>query len=138
MPIPNPNPNIADGKKCDNLTWSSNMIDKKIADSTGSLLPDPSEHEGAYLKASDGEYIAAGVYIPVVLHDTLEASGTEITISDDRITDDLLIDVFTTISGVDYADMEITDGSVTLTFTAQASDMEVYIRWFELSPAESD
>lgn len=30
MAIPNPNPNIADGMQCDNLTWSSNKIAGEI------------------------------------------------------------------------------------------------------------
>ena len=32
MSIPNPNPNIADGLKTDNLTWSSNKIAEEIAE----------------------------------------------------------------------------------------------------------
>lgn len=39
MAIPNPNPNIADGIKCDNKTYSSNKIESLI--STATELPVP-------------------------------------------------------------------------------------------------
>ena len=39
MSIPNPNPNIADGVKCDNKTYSSNKIESLI--STATELPIP-------------------------------------------------------------------------------------------------
>ena len=39
MAIPNPNPNIEDGKKCDNKTYSSNKIESLIAAATE--LPTP-------------------------------------------------------------------------------------------------
>ena len=39
MAIPNPNPNIADGVKCDNKTYSSNKIESLI--STATELPIP-------------------------------------------------------------------------------------------------
>ena len=39
MSIPNPNPNIADGKKCDNKTYSSNKIEELIT--TATELPTP-------------------------------------------------------------------------------------------------
>lgn len=39
MAIPNPNPNIEDGKKCDNKTYSSNKIESLVAAATE--LPTP-------------------------------------------------------------------------------------------------
>ena len=43
MAIPNPNPNIADGMKCDNKTYSSNKIEELVSSAGGDdpRIPDP-------------------------------------------------------------------------------------------------
>ena len=40
MAIPNPNPNIADGVKCDNKTYSSNKIESLISSATELPIPE--------------------------------------------------------------------------------------------------
>ena len=40
MAIPNPNPNIADGVKCDNKTYSSNKIESLISTATDLPIPE--------------------------------------------------------------------------------------------------
>lgn len=40
MAIPNPNPNIADGVKCDNKTYSSNKIESLISAATELPIPE--------------------------------------------------------------------------------------------------
>lgn len=58
---------------------------------------------------------------------TLEAGQTSITISDASITTDSLFDVYVDIDGVSYNSITIANGSVTLTFDAQSSNMRVAI-----------
>lgn len=48
MAIPNPNPNIEDGKKCDNKTWSSNKIEKVITAATDIIDDDTSSDSSVY------------------------------------------------------------------------------------------
>lgn len=53
MSIPNPNPNIADGIKCDNKTYSSNKIESLIKVATE--LPIPEEGDAGKVLAVDDE-----------------------------------------------------------------------------------
>lgn len=53
MAIPNPNPNIADGVKCDNKTYSSNKIESLI--STATELPIPEEGDAGKVLTVDDE-----------------------------------------------------------------------------------
>lgn len=67
MAIPNPNPNIADGIKCDNKTYSSNKIEALI--STATELPTPEEgDEGKLVAVNDdlGYTLDAPPVIPVI------------------------------------------------------------------------
>lgn len=59
---------------------------------------------------------------------TLTAGQTSITLSDNRITTDSMIEVFTSIVGVDpVTTPTVTDGSITISFEAQAVDVVVGI-----------
>ena len=55
MGIPNPNPNIEDGKFCDNKTLSSNKI-KELVDGATELPEIGLSDEGKVLGVEDGEY----------------------------------------------------------------------------------
>lgn len=69
MAIPNPNPNIEDGKFCDNKTFSSNMIDKLVKN----VLPKIEDtDEGKLLGIANGEY----ALIPGFSINTLTYKGT--------------------------------------------------------------
>lgn len=58
---------------------------------------------------------------------TLTAGQTSLTISDNRITTDSLLDIYTSIYGVSPTAVTVSAGSVTLTFEAQAADMDVAV-----------
>lgn len=58
---------------------------------------------------------------------TLTAGQTSLTISDNRITADSMLVTFTSIYGVNPTSMSVSNGSVTLTFEAQATDMVVAV-----------
>lgn len=133
MAIPNPNPNIEDGIKCDNKTWSSNKINDAIGSASGGGVPTPeAADEGKVLSVnSEGEYTLTAPLQMIVLSTDLAAGETEVSILDPLITPDCLIDVYVSIDGVEPSSMLITLGTVTLTFEEQASDMEVYIRFFK-------
>lgn len=61
-----------------------------------------------------------------VLVQTLTAGATTLTFTDGSIQTDSVIDVYTS-SGVGYDSITTAEGSITLTFTAQASDVDVKI-----------
>ena len=54
MSIPNPNPNIADGVKCDNKTYSSNKIESLITAATELPIPEAGD-AGKVLAVNSGE-----------------------------------------------------------------------------------
>ena len=54
MAIPNPNPNIADGIKCDNKTYSSNKIESMIKAATELPVPESGD-AGKVLSVNDAE-----------------------------------------------------------------------------------
>ncbi len=58
---------------------------------------------------------------------TLVAGSTSITLSDENITSDSTIDVYTDLD-VDYNSITATTGSVTIEFDAQESNMGVKVR----------
>lgn len=58
---------------------------------------------------------------------TLTAGSTSITLSDNSITDNSMLVTFTSIYGVNPTSMSVSNGSVTLTFEAQATDMVVAV-----------
>lgn len=137
MAIPNPNPNIEDGALRDNKTWSSNKIASEIETSSGGGVPTPAAGDaGKFLRVNeDKEYSLETVYTlnEYTSSGVLEAGETEITIEGSFDTD-TLIDVFTSIDGVEPSSMLITEGEVTLTFAEQASDMTVILRHFAFTP----
>lgn len=56
---------------------------------------------------------------------TLKAGETEITIEDNKITDNSILTFYTSIYGVNPNMVEVSIGKVTVTFDAQDQDMEV-------------
>lgn len=75
--------------------------------------------------AAINELNTIGAYLTV--SGTLTAGQTSITLSDNRITADSLIDIYTSIYGINPVTASVSSGSVTLTFEAQASDMLVAV-----------
>lgn len=59
---------------------------------------------------------------------TLSAGSTSITLLDTSITTNSNIDVYTSIFGVNPTAITVSAGSITLTFTAQQTDLGVKVR----------
>ena len=59
---------------------------------------------------------------------TLAAGSTTITLSDSNITENSMIDIWTNVANLNYTDMSISNGSVTVTFHAQQSNVSVIAR----------
>ena len=59
---------------------------------------------------------------------TLPAGETTLTISDSSITEDSIIDIYTNVFGVNPTEVTVVDGSITLIFDAQESDLGVKVR----------
>ena len=64
----------------------------------------------------------------IELTGTLTAGETTITLTDDSITTDSKFDFYTSIYGVNPTAVTVSSGSVTLTFDAQETDMNVEVR----------
>lgn len=62
-----------------------------------------------------------------ILTATLTAGSTTLTISDNSITTDSTIDIYTNTYGVSPSNVSVTAGSITLTFSAQANDIDVKV-----------
>lgn len=63
----------------------------------------------------------------VILTSTLTAGSTTLTISDNSITTDSTIDIYTNTYRVSPSDVSVIAGSITLTFSAQANDINVKV-----------
>lgn len=63
-----------------------------------------------------------------IITGTLVAGQTSITILSDYITTDSVLDFYTSIYGVNPLSVSVVAGSATLTFNAQASNMDVGIK----------
>jgi imidazole glycerol phosphate synthase subunit HisF len=62
------------------------------------------------------------------LIDTLEAGETSITITDNSITTDSMIDFYTDVFGVNPIGAVVGTGQITLTFEERSSDLGVKVR----------
>lgn len=63
-----------------------------------------------------------------VLTATLTAGETSITISDESIATDGMIDIYTDVYGVNPTEVTVADGAITLVFDAQDTDLGVKVR----------
>lgn len=70
--------------------------------------------------------VASGAYTEVT--GTLVTGATSITLSDASITTTSTIDIYVSTFGIQPVNAVVSTGSITLTFLAQASDIEVKVR----------
>lgn len=59
---------------------------------------------------------------------TLTAGETTLTISNSSITEDSMIDIYTNVFGVNPTEVTVANGSITLVFDAQETDLGVKVR----------
>jgi hypothetical protein len=59
---------------------------------------------------------------------TLNAGSTSITLTDESITTDSTVDIYTDTFGVNPTDATVSTGSITLTFEEQSNDLGVKVR----------
>ena len=95
MAIPNPNPNIEDGKKCDNKTYSSNKIESLVAEATE--LPTPEEGDAGKVLTvnadADGYELDTPVAPESIIDDTASAddavysSNKTLSVINDEVSD---------------------------------------------------
>lgn len=94
------------------------------------LVPAPTAaDEDKVLGVVDGElaYIDDANWVPLFLTGTLTAGQTSLTIEDEGITLNAIVDIYTDVFGVDPTNVVVANGSITITFDAQASDLSVKV-----------
>ena len=57
----------------------------------------------------------------------LKAGVSTITLTHEKITSESMIDIYTSIYGVNPKTVDITDGSITLTFKEQSNDIQIKV-----------
>lgn len=73
------------------------------------------------------QYLFAAVE-GTILSAALAAGSTTVTISDERILADSMIDIYTDVYGVNPTSAEASAGSLTLTFEAQPTAINIRVR----------
>ena len=63
-----------------------------------------------------------------IIRATLSAGNTQIVVSNALITTDSVLSFYTSVYGLNPSEVFVEDGSVTLTFDAQETDIEVGVR----------
>ena len=94
------------------------------------LVPAPTAaDEGKIVGVVSGElaYVDDANYSPTILTGTLTAGQTSLTIEDEGITLSAIVDIYTDVFGVDPTNVVVANGSITITFDAQASDLSVKV-----------
>lgn len=143
MAIPNPNPNIADGIKCDNKTYSSNKIEALISTATELPIPGAGD-EGKVLTVNsdhDGYELDTPVDPSVLIDDSASAETT--TYSSDKI-DTLLSGKADTPIVAAYTDFSFGTGidsassSVTITKIGKLVFVRGYLKIGENALADGD
>ena len=101
MAIPNPNPNIADGLKCDNKTYSSNKIESLIKSSQIPVIGEGDEGKVVTV-GSDGYELDTPVAPESIIDDSASAADTVYSSSkvDDLLSDKASASDFATLSGL--------------------------------------
>lgn len=59
---------------------------------------------------------------------TLTKGKTVVSISDESIKEDSVVEIFTDIFGANPIDVEVTDGEITITFEVQSTNMNIKVR----------
>lgn len=93
------------------------------------LSVDATELTGLRIKGSDYKISSGGGGNNfLILSGVLSAGSTTITLSNESITGEEMIEVFTDIYGVNPKSITSEAGSITLTFKAQENDMNIKVR----------
>ena len=65
---------------------------------------------------------------PIVVRGTLNAGSTTLTLTNSSITTSMCVDVYTSVFGISPDSVVVAAGSVTITFPAQASAIDVKVK----------
>lgn len=98
-----------------------------IAESINSIIELPTDLGDYIIRKVKGKCVCIPYNGWVDILGTLESGEETITISNEAIKENSTIQIFTD-GGVDYNSIEVIEGSVTLTFDAQASDLGIKVR----------
>ena len=64
---------------------------------------------------------------PTVLTGTLATGNTSLTLKSDAVTKSSIIDIYTSVYGINPSNVSVSTGSITLTFDAQESSIEIRV-----------
>jgi len=111
---------LKDNVTDDDSTWSSDKISTELAAKQAALTP------GDNITIDLNNEISARVWKD--LTGRLEIGFTSLTISDESITTNSTIEVFTDVYGINPNSISVSTGSITLSFTAQEFTLNVKVR----------
>lgn len=110
--------------------WSREAVEMHGAtsseDGAGGLVPKPLKGDEKKALLGDGTWGDVAIQ-GLTLTETLNTGNTSLSFSDDRITEDSTIDIYTDVYGVNPKNVNVEDGSLTLEFSAQESDVQVKV-----------
>ena len=126
---------LPSSKKNDGTEYLITDATTSIGDIDDVSISGATDGQSLYYDATLGVWKnSAGKIVYAEIEGELEAGETSITLTSNYITTDSVVDAFVDddFDGVTYDSMVITNGSVTLTFSEQATDMPVMIRvWID-------
>lgn len=109
MAIPNPNPNIADGIKSDNKTYSSNKIESLIKTATELPIPEAGDSGKVLTVNSDGD----GYELDFAGHDLIDdVTASDSTVYSSNKVDTLLDKIIEKVTGVTFGTKIDTTNSI--------------------------
>lgn len=100
----------------------------KTLEATGASIIDECNTIKSNLSKETSDALNAHLATFEIIRGTLTAGATEVTITDERITADCGLTVYTGVWGINPSAVTVANGSVTLTFYAQSADMEVGVQ----------
>lgn len=81
-----------------------------------------------YIKNGQKKKLNSSSFSSNIVSGTLLSGQTTVVLTSEKITTDSMIDVYTTVYGLNPTDVTVTTGSITLTFEAQSSDVGVKVK----------
>lgn len=106
-------------KRKDKPSYSWNEINNKPL----AFTPESHSHDNRYYTKEEVNKLMNTYQVSGIL----KAGASTITLTHEKITSESMIDIYTSIYGINPKTVDITDGSITLTFKEQSDDIQIKV-----------